>query len=244
MSLEEIERNGFAPPRTYPNSNAVTFEDYIREIKKHNSMQAWSDTEAKFREGDSVIYYYELLKSFITCRVIRVLKQNILNNRGQGENIYFYNLKSDIVEIEDFIIDKVPEEQLRTEAEYMINPYLPNSIVDTLISKEEPKGLRYNKDKSKWSLADYDALKPMIDVLEFGAKKYSPNNWKGGLSVTDTIESLLRHTYALLKGEDNDSESNLPHTGHILCNAMFLSYMLQFKKEKDDRFIDKNKLSV
>jgi hypothetical protein len=35
---------------------------------------------------------------------------------------------------------------------------------------------------------------------------------------------MLRHLIALLDGEELDSESGLPHIGHIMCNAMFHSY--------------------
>lgn len=45
-------------------------------------------------------------------------------------------------------------------------------------SEIEEKGLRCNNGKLKWTLVDYNALEPLVEVLEFGAKKYSSNNWK------------------------------------------------------------------
>lgn len=80
----------------------------------------------------------------------------------------------------------------------------------------------------------------MIEVLMFGAKKYTPNNWKKGLKYTEVCESLQRHLICFLDKEDIDKESKLSHVGHILCNAMFLSYMYLFRKDMDDRYIDKN----
>jgi len=74
----------------------------------------------------------------------------------------------------------------------------------------------------------------------FGAEKYSANNWKKGLKYTEILESMQRHINSFLEREDNDQESKLSHIGHILCNAMFLSYMFLFRKDLDDRFIDKN----
>lgn len=100
------------------------------------------------------------------------------------------------------------------------------------------QGKRYNQSKLKWSLVSWRALEPMVEVLMFGAKKYSPNNWKKGLSWTETCESLQRHLNAFIDGEDNDQESKLSHVGHILCNAMFLSYMYLFRKDMDDRYLD------
>ena len=84
------------------------------------------------------------------------------------------------------------------------------------------------------------ALEPMVRVLMFGAKKYDDHNWKKGLNWTEICESLQRHMNAFLDGEDNDKESKLYHVGHILCNAMFLSYMFLFRKDLDDRYEDKN----
>jgi hypothetical protein len=101
-------------------------------------------------------------------------------------------------------------------------------------------GKRYNTGKLKWRLVSWRALSPMVRVLMFGAEKYDDHNWKKGLKYTEICESLQRHLNAFIEGEDNDTESKLTHVGHILCNAMFLSYMFLFKKDMDDRYIDKN----
>lgn len=103
------------------------------------------------------------------------------------------------------------------------------------------QGLRYNDNKPQWGLVDWDSLKPMVAVLEYGVKKYDAFNWKKGLPYVSTMESMLRHIHSFMDGEDIDPESGLPHVGHILCNAMFLSYYYQYKKEFDDRYIDENK---
>lgn len=97
------------------------------------------------------------------------------------------------------------------------------------------QGKRYNDGKLRWSLIDFTALEPMVRVQEFGAKKYGDHNWKNGLHYNGLSESLLRHVFAFMRGEDLDQESGLPHVGHILANAMYLSYMWENKKEFDDR---------
>jgi hypothetical protein len=94
--------------------------------------------------------------------------------------------------------------------------------------------LRYNQDKLNWSLVDFESLEPMVKVLEFGAKKYSPNNWKKGLPYSSTLNSLLRHVFCLMKGEELDKESGLPHIGHIQCNAMFLAHAMKNHVNLDD----------
>ena len=101
-------------------------------------------------------------------------------------------------------------------------------------------GDRFNNGKLKWSLVSWKALEPMVEVLMFGAKKYDSWNWAKGLKYTEICESLQRHLNAFIQGEDDDQESKLSHVGHILCNAMFLSYMYLFKKDFDDRYKDEN----
>lgn len=96
-------------------------------------------------------------------------------------------------------------------------------------------GLRYNEGKRRWSLVDFQSLEGMVKVLEFGAEKYDDHNWKKGLKTTEVSESLMRHLFAYLSGEDKDPESELRHIDHILCNALFLSYMDLNKPEFDSR---------
>jgi hypothetical protein len=97
-------------------------------------------------------------------------------------------------------------------------------------------GKRFNQGKLRWGLVPFSALSPMVRVLEFGAEKYDDHNWKKGLTRVEICESLLRHLYAYMEGEDNDQESGLPHIGHIQCNALFLSYMAEKRPDLDNRF--------
>lgn len=100
---------------------------------------------------------------------------------------------------------------------------------------ERNLGDRYNSGKPQWSLVPFSALEPMVRVLEFGASKYAKHNWKKGLPYTETCESMLRHIYAFMEGEDNDPESGQSHIGHIMCNALFLSYFIKNNPELDNR---------
>ena len=100
---------------------------------------------------------------------------------------------------------------------------------------EGGQALRYNKGKKQWALVDFKSLEPMVEVLEFGAQKYAKWNWAKGMPVTQVSESLLRHMFAFLSGEDKDPESGIDHLGHVMCNAMFLSYIMREKSHYDDR---------
>lgn len=125
------------------------------------------------------------------------------------------------------------------------------------------KALRYNEGKTQWSLLPWDQLESMIKVLEYGAHKYSVfeddkgnlikgkdisvedskslklissgrDNWKKGFPKNELWDSNLRHTRALMCGEEFDNESGLHHIGHVLCNIIFLSDMYLY--DNSDRF--------
>ena len=99
----------------------------------------------------------------------------------------------------------------------------------------EEKGLRYNQEKLRWSLVHFESLESLVKVLDFGSKKYDDHNWMRGMPITEVLESLLRHAFAYLGGEDDDPESGESHLGHIMCNTMFLEYISKHKPEFDDR---------
>lgn len=96
---------------------------------------------------------------------------------------------------------------------------------------------RYNDGKAQLSmiLEARHALGGMAGVLTFGAKKYNRGNWHKGLPHADICDSMLRHISAYLAGEDNDTESGLPHVDHILTNALFLAEGYRTHPELDNR---------
>lgn len=107
---------------------------------------------------------------------------------------------------------------------------------------ENPAAERKNTGKPRYSLVDYKSLEPMVRVLEFGATKYSANNWrKGGSEMTKLkiLDCMQRHVGELIDAinegkEELDWESKQHIIGHIMCNAMFYSYH-HINKSKDDK---------
>lgn len=66
-----------------------------------------------------------------------------------------------------------------------------------------------------------NALQQVLQVAEYGARKYSPDNW---LQVPDAVQrytdAMLRHQQAHLRGEVLDPESGLPHMAHAAWCAL------------------------
>lgn len=97
-------------------------------------------------------------------------------------------------------------------------------------------GVKHDQEKAPMQLLDPLALEGLARVLEFGAKKYAAHNWRGGLSYSRLLGAAIRHTFAILKGEDTDPESGLPHVDHLGCCWMFLSNMMKTRPDLDDRW--------
>lgn len=100
----------------------------------------------------------------------------------------------------------------------------------------QASGLKYDQDKPRMDLLDPQALEGLANVLAFGASKYAAHNWRGGISYSRLLGASLRHTFAILRGEDVDSESGLPHVDHLGCCWMFLSNMMKTRPDLDDRW--------
>lgn len=89
--------------------------------------------------------------------------------------------------------------------------------------------LRDNAGKLQWSyLFEISfAIKAVIGVLMFGAKKYARGNWKKGgpnASQTSLMDSTMRHLEARARGERVDPESGEFHLAHAICNLCFFMY--------------------
>jgi hypothetical protein len=101
--------------------------------------------------------------------------------------------------------------------------------------KNQPKkALRYNEGKPQWGLVHYKSMEPMVRVLEFGAKKYAPNNWMNDMDTRKILESMQRHLAALMDGELNDPETGMSHMGNIQCNAMFYNFHIEKLKREEE----------
>jgi hypothetical protein len=74
-----------------------------------------------------------------------------------------------------------------------------------------------------------------VRVAEFGAKKCEPWNWSKGLSRVQILGSLIRHTFAYLRGEETDKDSGLNHTDHIVWNAVALVHNVHWNLEDGRR---------
>lgn len=94
-------------------------------------------------------------------------------------------------------------------------------------------GRKFDGGKLQYGLLPPLALKATVEVLSYGAEKYEPDNWQ---KVPDAkrryFDAAMRHLWAWKEGEAVDSESELDHLSHAMCNIMFL-YEHDVKYSKD-----------
>ena len=85
------------------------------------------------------------------------------------------------------------------------------------------EGLKFDGGKPRYDLLPPAPVDNLVKVLTFGADKYAPDNWRHVDDANNRYYSaLLRHVQAWRQGESLDSESNLPHLAHAMCNLVFL----------------------
>ena len=91
-------------------------------------------------------------------------------------------------------------------------------------NKELALGMKHDQEKPMYNLLPPNAIDDMAKVMTFGANKYAPNSWQ---RVENGLEryraALLRHTFAMQRGELIDPESGLPHSAHVMCCAAFIN---------------------
>lgn len=100
---------------------------------------------------------------------------------------------------------------------------------------------KFDEGKRDWSLLPYDSVEEIVKVLEFGAKKYSRDNWKHGegFKYTRTFNAIMRHMVAVMfRKEDNDPETGLSHWAHVGANILFILHFV-LNKEKYNKCDDR-----
>ncbi len=84
-------------------------------------------------------------------------------------------------------------------------------------------GTKLDTGKLRWDLLPTAQVRRIVEVLTFGAVKYSPGNW---MLVPEPVDryyaAALRHLAAWRDGEQLDPESKLPHLAHAGCCVLFL----------------------
>lgn len=109
------------------------------------------------------------------------------------------------------------------------------------MSNEEKEALRYNDGKPAMGYLPLDLLDGTASVMEYGAQKYEPENYRRGYTnLYSPLSSLIRHVSEVQravatedadgeKGHLLDSESDLAHIHHVITSALLLIHSMRLK---------------
>lgn len=94
----------------------------------------------------------------------------------------------------------------RTRTSFGIGPGAPIAVNE--------RGGMGSKLDYRFDLIDGPAMFRLARVLDYGAKRYAPDNWRK-VTEREHVNHLLVHAYAWLSGDESDD-----HLGHMLTRAM------------------------
>ena len=95
-------------------------------------------------------------------------------------------------------------------------------------------GQKRDGDKIRMDLLPFEALEAVAEVLTYGARKYSDNNWqKVDHADARYRAAMLRHLAARERGEMTDPESGLLHAAHMAADALFILWF-EIQKGKEN----------
>lgn len=119
--------------------------------------------------------------------------------------------------------------QLQGEAE---------QIVDTNIhdpSDTHGVAKRYDAGKLRFDLLPPDGMEALARVYGMGAEKYGADNWAQGMDYRKCFASMMRHSWAWMRGENYDEESGEHHMVHAAWNALTIAIYTSRGVGNDDR---------
>ena len=91
---------------------------------------------------------------------------------------------------------------------------------------------KHDDGKRMWDLLPYSAVGQVVDVLNYGARKYGEDSWKG-VGRERYFPPAMRHLTAGWEGEMTDPESGIHHLAHAACNVLFMLWLDDNKIKKD-----------
>lgn len=93
----------------------------------------------------------------------------------------------------------------------------------SVFNAEPVIGRKDDAGKPTFRLVPPRALLEVARVLEFGARKYDPENWRRVDGIQDRyLDAALRHINAHQRGEDADRETGISHLAHAGCCLLFM----------------------
>ena len=89
-------------------------------------------------------------------------------------------------------------------------------------------GRKDDAGKDPWDLMPWGPVRDIVRVLEHGARKYEPENWRRVPNARRRyFSAMMRHILAWWRGERIDADSGFPHLACAGCSLLFLAALDQ-----------------
>jgi hypothetical protein len=76
--------------------------------------------------------------------------------------------------------------------------------------------------KPDWTLFPWVGAGRALEAVQYGAKKYTPGDWRTRYTRAQLMAKVMRHLTADLRGEHVDAESGIPHVACACADLLFL----------------------
>jgi hypothetical protein len=87
----------------------------------------------------------------------------------------------------------------------------------------EPPGLKNDVGKLRWSLIPFPAMRSVLRVLEHGATKYAPDNWKNVSNPKQRyFDAAMRHLTDWWDVRTETQDTAESHLSQAICCQLFL----------------------
>lgn len=90
------------------------------------------------------------------------------------------------------------------------------------ILEPTPAFVKHDSGKLRWDLLPWYVTEEVVEVLTYGATKYTPNNWRNAGDTLRFLAAAMRHISAYAMGQKRDPETGIHHLAHAICNLMFI----------------------
>lgn len=103
------------------------------------------------------------------------------------------------------------------------NVFVPSALGPVSSLELLASGAKYDHGKVRPSLFPWGAFRSLLDVMEYGARKYAAHSWMNVENAEERYtEALHRHFIDLAEGKERDEESGCYTLAHIAINCCFL----------------------
>ncbi len=93
-------------------------------------------------------------------------------------------------------------------------------------NRKEP-GWKNDQDKPRWGLLPWEQVREVVEVMTFGAKKYTDDNWKRVPAAESRyFDAAVRHIEESRR-EAADPETGKSHLAHAVCCLLMLMWHQQ-----------------